>query len=397
MLLRFDLTGVAAPVQQARLRLHVANISNGGSPDGGTVSPVNDTTWTETGVTWNTRPTAWGAAAGSLGPVMQNTWVEVDVTAAVTAGAANTLGLRSPNTDGAYYDSRETGASSPQLIVTTGSTPPVTGVTVAAAGDAVCAPGTPVTATTCRQMPVSDRILADPSVTWFLALGDLQYENGELTSFQSTYDSSYGRLKAKTKPAPGNHEYNTAGATGYYTYFGAAAGDPTKGYYSFDIGSTWHVIALNSNCTAVACAAGSAQEQWLRADLAAASARPCTIAFWHHPRFSSNEHGDDATVAPFWDALSAAGTELVLNGHDHGYERFDPQTPGAVADPNGIREIVAGTGGRSLYAFGAPHANSIVRYATFGYLRLTLGTNAYSWQFVTEAGTVSDSGTGTCH
>jgi hypothetical protein len=246
-------------------------------------------------------------------------------------------------------------------------------------------------------MAVSDRILADPSVAWFLALGDLQYENGELASFQTAYDASFGRLKAKTKPAPGNHEYNTAGATGYYTYFDTAAGDPTKGYYSFDVGTTWHVIALNSNCGAVACAAGSAQEQWLRADLAAASARPCTLAFWHHPRFSSNEHGDDTTVAPFWDALSAAGAELVLNGHDHGYERFDPQTPAAAADPNGIREVVAGTGGRSLYPFGAPHANSVVRYAAFGYLRLTLGTNQYAWQFVTEAGAVTDSGTGTCH
>jgi len=246
-------------------------------------------------------------------------------------------------------------------------------------------------------MVVSDRIVTDPSVTWFLALGDLQYENGALASFETAYDASYGRLKAETKPVPGNHEYNTAGATGYYTYFGTTAGDPTKGYYSFDVGSTWHVVALNSNCAAVACAAGSAQEQWLRADLAAASTRPCTLAFWHHPRFSSNEHGDDPTVAPFWDALSNAGAELVLNGHDHGYERFEPQSPAAAPDPNGIREIVAGTGGRSLYAFGAPHANSAVRDAAFGYLRLTLGDRAYSWQFVNESGVVTDSGTGTCH
>jgi len=275
--------------------------------------------------------------------------------------------------------------------------PPTEGVTVAAAGDAACPPGSAVTAATCHQMVVSDRIVTDPSVTWFLALGDLQYENGALASFETAYDASYGRLKAETKPVPGNHEYNTAGATGYYTYFGTTAGDPTKGYYSFDVGSTWHVVALNSNCAAVACAAGSAQEQWLRADLAAASTRPCTLAFWHHPRFSSNEHGDDPTVAPFWNALSGAGAELVLNGHDHGYERFEPQSPAAAPDPNGIREIVAGTGGRSLYAFGAPHANSAVRDAAFGYLRLTLGDRAYSWQFVNESGVVTDSGTGTCH
>ena len=145
---------------------------------------------------------------------------------------------------------------------------------------------------------------------------------------------------------------------GLLRVLGAAAGDPTKGYYSFDVGTTWHIVALNSNCNAVACSAGSQQEQWLRADLAA-STRPCTIAFWHHPRFSSGTHGDDAEVTPLWSALADAGAEMVLTGHDHLYERFDPQTAAGVADAQGIREFVVGTGGRSLYAFGTPHANSV--------------------------------------
>ena len=290
-----------------------------------------------------------------------------------------------------------TTTAAPITTTTTAPPPPtVTGVTIAAVGDAACTPGSATTASTCRQLQVAGQLAADASVTEVLALGDLQYENGELAGFQTSYDASYGQVKAKTRPVPGNHEYNTAGATGYYTYFGAAAGDPTKGYYSFDVGTKWHLVALNSNCSVVACAAGSQQEQWLRADLAA-SARPCTIAFWHHPRFSSGSHGDDTTVTPLWSALADAGAEMVLTGHDHLYERFDPQTASGAADANGIREFVVGTGGRSLYAFGAPHANSAARVSTFGYLKLVLGDSAYSWQFVAEGGAVLDSGSGACH
>ena len=262
--LRFDLTGVTGAVQTAKLRLHVENISNGGSPAGGNVARLDNTTWTETGVTWNNRPTTWEPNVESLGAVTQNTWVETDVTAAVAGGAPVTLGLRTTNTDGAYYDSRES-ANKPQLVLTLGpAAPPVTGPVVAAVGDMVCPPSGAVTTTACRQVSVSNLIVNDPDMRAYLALGDEQYDNGELANFQTAYEASYGRVKAKTHPIPGNHEYNTAGATGYYTYFGAAAGDPTKGYYSFDIGTTWHVIGLNANCTAVACATGSAQEQWLR-------------------------------------------------------------------------------------------------------------------------------------
>lgn len=398
LLLRFDLTSLSGPVQSARLRLHVANSSSAGSPAGGSVARVADNTWSESAVTYATRPTTWDGAVSSFGSVSANTWVETDVTTAVTSGGLLTLGVRSTNSDGAYYDSREVTGNAPRLLVTLGTPPPpVTGAVVMAVGDTVCAPGSAITSTTCRQQAISNLMVNEPGLQFALLLGDLQYETGTLSAFQSAYEPSYGRVKAKTKPVPGNHEYETPGASGYYTYFGAAAGDPAKGYYSFDVGSTWHVVALNSNCSDVPCAAGSVQEQWLRADLAA-SGRPCTLAFWHHPRFSSGaSHGDNTNVAPFWDALQQYGAELALAGHEHNYERFDPQLPSGAASASGIAEFIVGGGGRSLHGFATPKPNSVVRISAFGVLRLTLGDNAYAWQLIGESGAIMDSGTANCH
>lgn len=227
-------------------------------------------------------------------------------------------------------------------------------------------------------------------------LGDNAYETGSAAEFNNCYNPSWGRHRARTKPAPGNHDYGTAGAAGYFGYFGSAAGDPAKGYYSYDLGD-WHIIALNSN---VANSAGSVQEQWLRADLAA-STKSCTLAYWHHPRFSSGlEHGSDPSLQPLWQALYDANADLVLSGHDHDYERFAPQTPAGVADATrGIREFVVGTGGRSHYNLGTLKANSQVFDSnTYGVLKLTLSTGTYAWQFVPVAGgTFADSGSGSCH
>ena len=269
---------------------------------------------------------------------------------------------------------------------------------IAAVGDMACAPGAAVSQFRCHHKAVSDRLVSDPLVTMLLALGDEQYDNGELAFFQTEYEATYGRLKSITKPAPGNHEYNSPGASGYYAYFGAAAGDPAKGYYSFNIGSDWHVISLNSNCSIVSCAAGSAQERWLDNDLAT-NARPCVLAYWHHPRFSSGDnHGEDTAVKPLWNTLYVHGTELVLSGHEHDYERFGPQRADGSADlASGIRQFVVGTGGRAAGGFNAPLPSSEMRLpGTFGYLRLTLGAGEYSWQFVTEAGSIADSGQSSC-
>ena len=230
-------------------------------------------------------------------------------------------------------------------------------------------------------------------------LGDNAYERGTQDDFARCYDPSWGRLRPRTRPVPGNHDYATAGAAGYYRYFGAAAGAPGTGWYAYDAG-TWRVYALNSNCAEVGgCGPGSAQERWLRADLAA-NARTCVLAMWHHPRFSSGEHGNSAFTQALWTALYDADADLIVNGHDHTYERFAPQTPAAASDPaRGIVEMIAGTGGRSHYPFIKIRANSLVRdNTTFGVLRLVLSGGGWSFEFVpVPGGTFTDSGSDTCH
>jgi hypothetical protein len=273
---------------------------------------------------------------------------------------------------------------------------------IGAAGDIACDPtsssfnGGNGTSGNCRQKAVSD-VMLNSNLTAVLALGDIQYEDGVLSKYYESYDPSWGRLKNITRPVVGNHEYLTAGASGYFTYFGVAAGDPTKGYYSYDIGA-WHIIALNSNCNKVGgCGAGSTQEQWLKADLAA-HPNMCTLAYWHHPKFSSGQHGSRSDYDPFWKVLYAAGVEVVLNGHDHIYERFAPQNPSGAADPNGIQQFTVGTGGKNHTTVDSVQPNSAARNTdTYGFLKLTLHPTSYDWQFVPESGkTFTDSGTRNC-
>jgi calcineurin-like phosphoesterase family protein len=229
--------------------------------------------------------------------------------------------------------------------------------------------------------------------------GDLAYPDGSKENFEC-YDKTWGRVKSRTRPSPGNHEFHAAAATPYFDYFGSAAGDPKDGYYSYEL-STWHIVVLNSECKDVGgCDAGSRQEKWLRADLASHPVA-CTLAYWHKPLFSSGgAHGNDPEIKPLWQALYEANADVVVNGHDHDYERFAPQTPDGAADAaRGIREFVVGTGGKSHRPFGTTKPNSELRDATaYGVLKLTLKPNAYEWQFIPEAGkTFTDSGSGTCH
>jgi hypothetical protein len=227
-----------------------------------------------------------------------------------------------------------------------------------------------------------------------LTLGDNAYESGTSAQFATYYEPTWGRHKPKTRPSPGNHDYQTSGASGYFGYFGSLAGPGNQGYYSFDLGS-WHLVSLNSE---IAHDAGSSQLAWLRSDLAA-TGQPCILAYWHKPRFSSGPHGSSGSFSPFWDALAAVGADVVLAAHDHLYERFAPQTSSGAADPNGIRQFVVGTGGRSHYQAGTARANSLVRNSdTFGVLALTLHASSYDWQFVPEAGrSFSDTGSASCH
>ena len=230
-------------------------------------------------------------------------------------------------------------------------------------------------------------------------LGDNAYERGSVAEYADCYGPTWGRHKARTRPAIGNHEYGTAGAAGHWDYWGDAAGPPGQGYYSYELGA-WHVVVLNSNCSIVSCAAGSPQERWLRTDLASHPAA-CTLAYFHHPRFSSGaRHGGTPRVQPLWQALYEAGAEVVLAGHEHIYERFTPQTPAGRADEaRGIRQFTVGTGGRALSGFGMLVPNSELRdSSTFGVLRLTLGTSSYGWEFLpVPGGALRDAGAGACH
>jgi hypothetical protein len=230
-----------------------------------------------------------------------------------------------------------------------------------------------------------------------LPLGDVQYNSGTAAEFAGSYQPSWGRLKAITRPAVGNHEYGSPGAAPYFHYFGAAAGDPEKGYYSYELGS-WHLIALNSNCAQIdGCSDGSRQVRWLLADLAAHPVT-CTLAYWHHPRFSSGQNGDAASMDTIWRDLNAAGADVVLNGHDHDYERFGRMAPDGRHAVRGLREFVVGTGGISHYQVQTVRRNSVTHDdATFGVLLLTLHPTSYSWQFIPVAGgRFTDSGSGNC-
>lgn len=266
---------------------------------------------------------------------------------------------------------------------------------VVAVGDIACPPSGAVTADACHQQKVSNLVkkLA-PRQLWLA--GDLQYDKGERSAFDAVFDRSWGRYRGISHPVPGNHEYYTPGAAGYYGYFGRRAGTAGRGYYSFSAGS-WHVVALNSNCDQVACGPGSRQLRWLRADLKANHQR-CVAAIWHYPLYSSGPHGANPSVRPFWRELRKARAELVVSGHDHDFETFLPQNENGVARAgSGIRQFVSGAGGRSLYPVNASASNSQqVIAGHFGVLALTLRHAGYAWRFVDEQGRTRGSGRGAC-
>ncbi len=388
---KFTVAGITDPVTSVRLRLHVDNVRDAQSKYGGTYRLTGSSTWTETGPTWSSQPAINGTVLGSLGAVARNTWVELDVTGKITGNGTWSIGVTSTSSDGAAFDSRETGALAPQLVFTTTPAPPPPPPSgdpvLVGAGDIANASGNAE-----RTAALLDAIPGTVYTT-----GDNAYPNGTLAEFTSYYEPTWGRHKARTRPSPGNHEYNTPGATGYYSYFGDLAGPAGQGYYSYDLGA-WHVVSLNSE---VDMTAGSAQETWLRADLAANPAS-CTLAYWHKPLFTSAEtHVGNPATRPLFQALHDAGAEVVVTGHNHHYERFAPLDPAGTPDPvAGVREFVAGMGGASHYGFGAtPHPASEARNSTaYGVLKFTLHPTSYDWEFVPVAGqTYADGGTTDCH
>ena len=288
----------------------------------------------------------------------------------------------------------EPAPSSPSLAIATSSSP--ASPAPSASGDPVLVGAGDIADCDLDSGAATASLLDTIEGTVFTA-GDNAYPNGSSAQFRDCYAPTWGRHLERTRPAAGNHDWDTKDLAGYREYFGAAAGADGASWYSYELGA-WHVIVLDSDCTFVGCLPDTAQGRWLQADLDASKAT-CTLAIWHHPRFSSGEHGNDATVWPFWDALYRAHADVVVNGHDHDYERFGPQDPAGREDKaGGVREFVVGTGGAVLRDFPTVAAHSEVRIAnTYGVIKFVLHPTWYEWSFIRTSGEVGDSATGACH
>ncbi|HWO69852.1 MAG TPA: DNRLRE domain-containing protein [Actinomycetota bacterium] len=440
--LRFEVPELPAGTEVGRAVLRIYATSASTCPLGAEVLRAAADDWGETTITWSTQP-------GPAGPVLATaTWAatgyqDFDVTAAIAGPGPVSFLLRHPPGCAASGDttfrSREARRNRPQLVLETAAPatgacsdgvdndgdglvdfpadpgcvdasdaeetdpppPPEGAHVVAATGDIVCDPSSSAYAgsnpAVCQHRGTAALLVGADVV---LPLGDLQYTDGTLEKFTVAYDPTWGQHADRTSPVPGNHEYNdpAGGAAGYYGYW-SSKGRPTgvtgAGYYSFDVGS-WHLIGLNSNCSLVPCAEGSPQNDFLALDLASTT-QPCILAYWHHPLFNSGAvHGanEPSGARAFWEDLYAARADIVLNGHEHNYQRYAKQDPFGVPAPDGIREFVVGTGGRSLYGMlDTKDANfEFGDAAHFGVLLLYLGPDSYTWRFVDPSGAVLDAG-----
>lgn len=425
--LKFNVQGLTTAPTRATLKV-VSPISS--------TTPINaksvaDTTWTETGVTYNNAP-AVGATVASATPSAPNSVLSFDVTSLVRGNGLVSFALDTTSSTSKSPPSREnpTVEYRPQLVVDGGTTSTATptptptttstpsgSTVIAVAGDVACGTtetsynGGSGTADACRMKYTGDLISAMAPSRVF-AMGDLQYNSGSLADFNVSYHNSWGsRFNSKTNPVVGNHEYGTSGAAGYFTYFGDAA-TPRQpgcrkdcdGYYSFNVPvgtSKWHIAVINGECAriggGVGCAVGSPQYNWLKADLEANAATKCTAVLTHKPRWSSSSFYT-AEIQPLVDLMDTNKVDLLLAGHAHSYERFAPQTASGSASSTGIRQITVGTGGRDSQGFGTVLANSLVRKnKIFGVMKLTLSPTSYSWSYIADPTTpFSDSGSGTC-
>ena len=418
--LRFQVEGVTGRVTRVTLRVHAGSANRGGF----LVAAVPSDAWSGRATSYRDA-LPLGPVIGSSGPIDRPGWVAADLDLPLGHRGQVLLALVAASTASARYASGETGETAPRLVIqmTTGDNGPSQAaggparsvgadrtVKVVAAGDIACDPSKPadleegpIVGPTCGQRATSDLALSlHPDAV--LPLGDNAYSNGTLAAYRRSYQPTWGRLDPISHPVPGNHEYITSAASvdaaGYFAYFRARAGGVRKGWYSFDLGG-WHLIALNGRCPpAGSCGPGSPQERWLRADLAAHAADACVLAYWHEPRFSSGWHGDDKRFDAVWDDLYRAGAEVVVNGHDHDYERFAPQDPDGRPDAaKGVRQFVVGTGGVNLRQFRTVQPNSEIRSnSSLGVLELDLRPGGYSWRFVpASGGSFTDSGSASCH
>jgi len=436
--LRFNIQGLSGTVTSATLKV----FANSSLSTGYDARSVSDNTWVESSITYNNAPSV-GSVLGSSGSVNSNAWTSVNITSYITGNGTYNLGLTTSSSTALSLASRESGANAPQLIIQTqGGTAPTatrtatsvsnptqtrtptrtptsvsnptqtatptrtptsasnptqtatrtrtpTPSSTSSSGNAVLVGAGDISTCSNNNDEATAKLLDGISGTVFTA-GDNAYDSGTITEYTNCYDPTWGRHKARTKPSPGNHEYQTSGASGYFQYF-----NNVSPYYAYNLGA-WRIYALNSQ---IDVSSSSAQATWLQSDLAA-NPKLCVLAYWHEPRWSSgSEHGSNSGLQAIWQILYNAGADLVINGHDHDYERFAEMNASGSAVSSGLREIVAGTGGMSLYSFTTPLSASQVRNSsTFGVLKLTLHASSYDWQFVPIAGsTFTDSGSSNCH
>jgi len=421
--LRFNVQGLSGAVTSATLRVY----ANSSVTAGYDARSVSDNTWTESGITYNNAPPV-GSVLGSSGNVNSNTWTSVNVTSYITGNGTYNLGLTTSGSTALSLASRESGANAPQLVIQTGGgtaptatrTPTSTGPTqtptrtptrtptsasnptatptrtstlaptaTSSAGDAVLVGAGDISTCSNNNDEATAKLLDGISGTVFNA-GDNAYDSGTLSEYTNCYDPTWGRHKARTKSSPGNHEYQTSGASGYFQYF-----NNPPAYYAYNLGA-WRIYSLNSE---IDTSASGAQGSWLQSDLAA-NPKACVLAYWHKPRWSSGStHGSDSGMQAIWQILYNAGAEVVINGHEHNYERFAQMNATGSTVSQGLREFVVGTGGVGHYGFGSALSSSEVRNSsTFGVLKMTLHSGSYNWQFVPIAGsTFTDSGSANCH
>lgn len=382
--IRFTVSGVTKTVGRAQLRLYTASND---TIDGPAVYST-DASWTEEGITWNTRPARTSDATDDKVRIGPESWVEYDVTPLVTGNGTFSFILAGDSTDSVAFSSRES-SQPPQLVLTLGVLPTATPAPTLSEGAAILVGAGDISTCSNDNDELTAQLLDTIPGTVFTT-GDNAYSSGTFSQFSKCYDPTWGRHKERTRPVPGNHEYRTPGAQGYFEYF-----DSIPPYYAYDLGS-WRIYALNSE---IDVAADSPQVAWLQADLAA-NPRQCVLAYWHQPRWSSGEgHGNNPASQMLWEIFYEAGAEVVLNGHEHSYERFAPMNAQGESDPLGLREFVVGTGGGSIYNFSTPLPTSEVRNSgTYGVLKLTLHDGSYDWEFVPVASsTFTDRGSTSCH
>jgi hypothetical protein len=383
-LLRFEVEEIPEDQVLGRVFLRMRVVDDGGTP----VLAQVDGAWDETTVSWTNAPQV-GADIAAVPDAPEGSYVRVDVTNFVQGPGTYEMYLVNGSDNDFVVASKETG-DGPVLEIVFGTGESV----MVGAGDiASCeSGGDEVTAS------IIDAVAAEAAETVVFTTGDNAYESGTATEFADCYGPSWGRHIADTRPTPGSREYRTEGAAAYFEYFGEAAGNPGEGYYSYDFGG-WHVVALNSLCSQVGgCEEGSPQLTWLHEDLAA-SDFACTLAYWHHPVFGSTSEGTNEELVPFWEVLTEADADVVVNGDHHFYERFAPQNASGQAADDGIVQFTVGTGGRSLAQIGPIADNSEVQYSeSFGVLKLALNQAGLDWEFVPESGaSFTDSGSIACH